>query len=488
MRKYIFILIYILIAFAANAQKLNASLSYARFYNPELGSYVETYLSVETAGVKLIPVEKGKYQAMVNLLLIFKNHDSIIDYSKTQLKSPVLDDTLNVNFNFIDQQRFVLPNAKYQLEIEFADANSNVEASKAKVNIDLGYDGKSIQISDVEFLSSYEKSKETKINTKNGFDMVPHVSNFYSENEDKITYYAEIYNALSILGEKEKFLVTAYISNANDNQVVHDLIVRRRMGAQNVNVILNQFDISSLASGNYYLHLDVRNKLNKVMAANKTFFQLSNPAVAFDKDLLAKIDEGSTFVNKFDNDSLTVLIESIFPIASPTERSFIKNSVKTATEVEKKKFLMFFWQSRNKQNPEAAWQKYQLDVIKTNKSFGNKYIPGYATDRGRVYLQYGPPNTISDQEFESGGGRHSGAVPYQIWHYYEIGKQRDGKFVFYNPHLIPNGYELLHSNVVGEINNPHWQSYLHRNQLESIDAPDNDRYQGRSGELYNDPR
>lgn len=488
MKKYFIILISILFFQTIQAQNLNASLSFARFYNPELGPYVETYLAVESAGVRLVPLENGNYQAHVNLLLMFKRNDSIIEFSKTQIHSPEIEDTLNLNFSFIDQQRFFLANGNYTLEIEFQDANAQKEASKASVDLELNFGKQDVQISDVEFLSSYEKSTEWKINTKNGFDMVPHVSSFFPSNEKKLTYYAEIYNTARAFGNYEKFLLTTYISNLNDNKVLNNLITRRKMQSEEVNVILNQYDLSSLASGNYYLNVEIRDKANNMVCANKTYFQLSNPDVLFNQDLLAKIEDSQSFLDSFEGDTLNQLVKCIYPIALPTERSFIQNSLKTATDIQKKKFLLYFWQNKDPQNPELAWQKYQVEVIKTQHSFGSRNNPGYATDRGRVYLQYGPPNTISDQEYESGGGLHEGAVPYEIWHYYEIGKQRNGKFVFYNPHLIPNGHTLLHSNVIGEVSNPHWQTYLHRNQLESIDAPEDDRYGGRSGEFYNDPR
>jgi len=488
MKKYFILLISLISIAGIQAQNLNASLSYSRFYNPELGPYVETYLSVEAAGVQVVALEDGKYQAGVNLLLMFKRNDSIIDFSKTQLKSPLMDDTLHLDYSFLDQQRFFIPNGKYTLEIEFQDANIDKEPSKAKVEIDLNYTPENIQISDVEFLESYTKSSEWKINTKNGIDMVPRISSFFANVEEPMTYYAEIYQADKKLGSGEKFLFTAYISDTQNQDVVNNLIVRKKMDAQEVNVVLSKFDLSSLASGNYYLNIEAKNKNNELLAANKTFFQLSNPNISFDQALLAQLEAQNTFVDKFGNDSLNELIESVYPIASPTERAFIKNSLKDVDENQKRKFLLFFWQGKDAYHPEKAWQEYNIEVIKTNRSFGNKYTPGYATDRGRVYLQYGPPNTISDQEYEAGGGSHQGSVPYQIWHYYEVGNQRNGKFVFYNPHLVPNGYTLLHSNVIGEISNPHWQSYLHRDQLETIDPPNNDRYYGRSGELYNDPR
>ena len=488
MRKIILLFTLVMLMGSLQAQRLQANLSYAKFYHPELGSYIETYLSVDAAGVDLVEIKKGEYQAKVNLLLMFKRNDSIIDYSKTQLSSPVITDTLAVHFNFLDQQRFFLPNGGYTLEIEFQDASKDADPSISSTNIDLYFTDDKVQLSDVELLSSYEKSTEWKVNTKNGFDMIPYNSTFFPETVDKITYYAEIYNVAKVLGEKEKFLLTAFISNENDDQPIKSLVIRRRMDAQEVNVILSQFDLSKLASGNYYLNIEIRNRNNEVLTGNKSFFQVSNPSVIFDNNILAKIEAGNSFVTKFSEDSLNYLIKSFMPIANGIEKSFITNSLGNVSKEQKQKFMAFFWDSRDEVNPEHAWKKYHVEVLKTNRSFGNKYEPGYTTDRGRVYLQFGEPNTISDQSFETGGGRHDGSVPYQIWHYYNIGNQRDGKFVFYNPHLIPNGYTLLHSNVIGEVNNPHWQVYLRRNQLESIDASEYDVYGGRSGELYNNPR
>ncbi|OYT15595.1 MAG: hypothetical protein B7C24_12265 [Bacteroidetes bacterium 4572_77] len=487
MRKITLISLLLVFGLALNAQNLNASLSFARFHSPELGSYVETYLSVSAAGVKFELLEDGKYQAKVNLLLMFKQGDSIVDYSKTQLSSPAMDDTLQTNYSFIDQQRFFMPNGNYQLEIEFSDASRSEKPSTAKVDILLDFKPDEVQLSDVEFLSSYMKSDKWQINTKNGYDMVPHVSSFFDEHEKQLIFYAEIYQAAKLLGEGSQFLLTTYVANAYDMVMNDDMVIRKKVEAEEVNVILNQFDLSKLASGNYYLFIEVRDKENKIRSANKSFFQVNNADVKFDVELLARISEKTSFVNNFPADSLRHLILSVFPIADPMERAFIKNQLNEVDEHQKRKFLTYFWTKRNELQPKFAWQKYQIEVEKVQSSFGNSFQAGYETDRGRVYLQYGPPNTISDQEFEAGGGRHEGSVPYQIWHYYEIDQYRNGKFVFYNPHLVPNGYTLLHSNVKGEINNPHWQSYLHRNQLENIDAPENDRYDGRSGELYNDP-
>lgn len=488
MKKIFLLSLTLLAPWLLSAQNLSANLNFARFYNPDLGPYIETYLSVDLNGLKKVPAPDGKYMAQVNLLLLFKQNDSIKEFSKTLLNSPLVNDTNPTNILFYDQQRFFLPKGQYQLEIEFSDANKSEKPTTAFAVVELEYNRNTVQISDIELLSSYTKSTEWKTNTKNGYDMVPHVSNFYPSTDTMLTFYSEIYNTDKAFGANEKFLATAYVSPVGRNQMVNSLILRQKMEARPVNVILSQFNISSLPSGNYQVVVEIRNKSNEFIEARQTMFQVSRPEIPLDNQLLATKPVENTFVSAFSTDSLNIQIESIFPIADATERVTIKNLLREGSENYKRNYLFYFWQQRDATSPQLAWKAYQIELTKADNSFGNKYQRGYQTDRGRIYLQYGPPNTIVDEEFDTGGGQGENNVPYEIWHYYSIGEHRDGKFVFYNPHLVPNGYTLLHSNVVGEINNPHWQTYLKRNQLESIDAPTNDRFDGRSGELYNNPR
>ncbi len=476
------------IYFSGYSQGLNANLAFARFYNPSMGPYVETYLSVETKGLKLIPNEEGQYRAKVNVLLLLKQNDSIVDFSKTQLQSPVIEDTNYVDFNFIDQQRFFIPNGIYDWEIEMSDANTDKAAITSKGKITLNFATRdSVQISDIEFLNSYKKSMSLKVNTKNGLDMVPHVSTFFKAEINPMIFYAELYNLEKVLGKDGDFLVNTYISETNKTEPIADLFVRQRMKAKEVNALINKFELADLPSGNYLLHIEVRNKQNELLKASKAFFQLSNSNISFNEAILANIESNSYF-NKMSEDTLTNNIKSLLPIANPNERVFIVRALKKASIEQKQKFFSYFWTQRNQLHPIQAWMKYEVELKKVDNSFGNKYTQGYDTDRGRVYLKYGPPNTIVDREFDASSSRQDGgSVPYQIWHYYNIGSQGNCKFVFYNPNLVHNGHKLLHSNVIGELNNPHWQSYLSRGQLNSIDTPTHDVYEGGSGEYYNNP-
>jgi len=91
--------------------------------------------------------------------------------------------------------------------------------------------------------------------------------------------------------------------------------------------------------------------------------------------------------------------------------------------------------------------------------YGSKLQKGYRTDRGRVYLKYGAPNSITESPFTAS------LHPYEVWHYYHTEGESNVKFIFYNTDLVSNEYELLHSTKRGEIRDPAWQLRLMKGHI-----------------------
>jgi GWxTD domain-containing protein len=149
-------------------------------------------------------------------------------------------------------------------------------------------------------------------------------------------------------------------------------------------------------------------------------------------------------------------------------------------------FFYDFWVKRSPINPEKAWQDYRAEVIKVNREFSNQVKKGYATERGRVYLKYGPPNTISKSYNEPS------AYPYEVWHYYKLDNQSNRKFVFYNPDLISNDFALLHSDAQGEPFNNQWQMLLYKRDTPSRSFDQEQRnvdsFGNKAGENFANPR
>ena len=255
------------------------------------------------------------------------------------------------------------------------------------------------------------------------------------------------------------------------------------MQASPVNIITGMFDIKDLPTGNYLLHIEARNKQNELLAVKEAFFQRKNtlPALNLDDTSI----EG-TFVENMSNDEISEYIKAIAPIATEMEMIFAENQLKNNDNPElKKQFFYHFWLSRNSENPQAAWEKYKKDLAVVEKEYGTQIKKGYETDRGRVYLKYGPPNSVMARRNEPS------AYPYEIWHYYKIGQFTNRKFVFYNRDLVTNDYQLIHSNMFGEVNYPQWKVLIYRRTTQSQDIDldrQQDHYGGNVDEYYDLPR
>jgi GWxTD domain-containing protein len=184
--------------------------------------------------------------------------------------------------------------------------------------------------------------------------------------------------------------------------------------------------------------------------------QRLNSKIAFDEQKMKAITTVMSFVDPMTKPQLVDYIASLRPVSEIFEREYADKLLKQDTvDVELlKKFMLSFWERRDKAKPQAAWAEYHMRVKETVELFSSKIMRGYETERGRVYLQYGKPNTRTQVTNEPS------AFPYEIWWYYEYKGQRNIRFVFYNPDMITNDYQLLHSEALGEPFDPQWRLIL----------------------------
>jgi len=85
--------------------------------------------------------------------------------------------------------------------------------------------------------------------------------------------------------------------------------------------------------------------------------------------------------------------------------------------------------------------------------FASPSLPGWKSDRGRVYIMYGPPDEIEREP----AGMDTRA--YEVWIYETLEQQGRIHFVFCDFGVFGN-YRLIHSNIESsrrsEIYNPDW--------------------------------
>jgi len=460
-------------ALPAQSKNIRAYLNYVIFKSPTGGPYIETYLSVSGESVVYKRNEKSLYQAAIEVTLIFKNGDRIQDFDKYVLFSPDVEDTTLIDFNFLDQQRYFLPEGEYNLEIIISDRNAGIQPFTAIQPVSIKFEPDKPNFSGIELIESVTKSDSLSMITKGGYDIVPMVHNFFPGNVTRLSFYSELYDMEQFLGLGEKFLLSCAIHSFETDLPLKDYTLYQRVDTRPVLAILKEFNITSLPSGNYELRVEARDKENKLITSSSLFFQRSNPNVAFSVEQLAAVSVSNTFAGKITNaDTLAEFVRCLAPRATELEKTFIYKQLPSADLKTMQQFLFNFWETRNPADPEGEWMNYYEMVVMVNNTYKTQISKGYETDRGRVYLQYGPPNIISESYNEPS------SYPFEIWQYYELpGGQRNKRFIFYTTDLITNSFRLLHSDAIGEVSNYQWKVYLNSrwydpNSVDQTEVPD----------------
>jgi GWxTD domain-containing protein len=145
----------------------------------------------------------------------------------------------------------------------------------------------------------------------------------------------------------------------------------------------------------------------------KTAKQAAKQRSKRDKDLF----------NELDSQYKKWLNEDVVYIISPEERSAFLH---LQTNEEREQFIEAFWQRRNP-DPDSAENTFKEEhyrrIAYTNEHYSSG-IPGWKTDRGRIYIMWGPPDEIQshpsggsyDRPAEEGGGETS-TYPFEDWRY-----------------------------------------------------------------------
>ena len=440
--------------------------------------FVETYLYI--FGPSLIQDKDTNVKnKKVEILLFIENEQKeIVDYKKHIIEGEI--DHVNKN-GILDLQRFSLIDGNYNLGLKLVDQTDTNNIEEHQQTFTLSKLNTS-EFSDIELLDKYWKSDSVSKLNKSGFEMIPLVTTYFGPEFNRLSYYTEIYFDEEIIKENPSVILTQSILVKENNKIAGQYNKLNKISSSSVVPVLNSFDLSNLPTGNYVLKLSVMDKNQLILSTKELAFQRTNLNNSMKLNRLNSVSIANTFASDIHQDSLNEFMKCLAPLASNLEKNIIDNKLDDIDDTLKRQFIYSFWYNRFPNNPAYNWSKYKQEVKKTNQLFGTKVRKGYETDRGRIYLKYGPPNTITDRPNEPS------AYPYQIWHYYKIGRFNNKRFVFYLPDLVSNDYVILHSTLQGEYFNNNWKTDLHsRNTPErNVDALQNpnDNQWGSNSNLF----
>lgn len=470
-----------------NAQNINVLYAFRTYHSPQV-DYAEINTSIEASSLRNTLTSSGKYIKQAELTTVIcplDNIDSAVYAEKRIIQTPQTEDSASLNnVSLMDMQRIALKNGKYVVFFELRDINTAMQPMTYKDAIVMNYPKDEINVADIMIIDKYEKTSKENIFSKGGYDFHPYIFDVIGKNDNKINYYTEIYNADKTFGRDSVFAIWTIIEDINTNKRVEGLQVVKRQKAESITPYFSTVDLTTLVEGSYYLTVEVRDK-NNVLYAYKRYPFYKQSEI---KIIPTNVDiPQNAFVNNIPDSLLKESIRSLVPIASDSQKKYIKRDLKESTPEQDRYFIYQFFKSINSIEPEQAWREYTAQVETVNKKYSTHIKKGYNTDMGRILLLYGNPDEIIDEKFATSGGVNNvdkfqqrmnpdlsssdskGVYyyPYQIWVYNHTPfGENNRKFVFYAKQDNMSEYFLLHSNAVGELQDLQWENVLSHGTLD----------------------
>lgn len=464
MNKLSFLFIFALTALVSTlkGKDIAIEISLARFLDNESKPYIELYYALDGNSIDLSTNSKGLLYGGVTITATIHKDSSIIAADKFRILLPESSDSSSFNQLFLHQNRFYVDTGHFELHLKIEDHLDEDEFYNVQQEFEIPAKLTSLKFSDFMFLDSFKKSSQSSVFSKSGYDLIPMVNSgayYFPEYINTMSYYVELYHTQEIFGDNEAFMVKYYLENADNRKVISGIGGFSKNTASEVVPLLNSINIEELPSGNYNFVLQALNKKGEVKYIKKEFFFRKSKIKKI--PLLASNDEAfKTFAYRIKSyDSVYAYIRYLAPISEMGEVDFQYNLLREGDEKKMRNYLYSFWYKQNPSDPEGEWNKYHRNVNIVNKLYGTRIKKGYDSDRGRVYLAYGPPTDVEKRSFEAN------IAPYEIWQYnrinskYEIA-QTNKQFIFGELQEGSRDFELIHSTAIGEINNRSWQSLL----------------------------
>jgi GWxTD domain-containing protein len=146
--------------------------------------------------------------------------------------------------------------------------------------------------------------------------------------------------------------------------------------------------------------------------------------------------------------------------------SAAEQGVYSSLSVEgKRKWLRQFWARRDptpRTGRNEERDRFYSAIEETNHRFregGASAIPGWRTDRGRIFIKYGAPDEVVERKVQTGSS------PYEIWKYM---RNRNLRYVFIDLTRFGN-YTLIYTNDIRERSRPDWRELLGDDGLRELE-------------------
>jgi len=322
-------------------------------------------------------------------------------------------------------------------------------------NVSIASQETSSALSDLQLLAAIKSQpEESSPLHKSGLYLEPLPFRLYYPALNQLCLYFETYHTEELEGQPYMQYTISPIAGA----IPPPVITYKKVKKEPVAVNVFQLDISTLITGSYTLEAALYDGNKQKKEAKTIPFSRLNPIGDSTYIETAALNSELGFTNSVPDDSLDYDLRAMAPIVNSIDNEVLNTLLKKGSAKAKRYFIHRYWTTASGKDASTAFYGYMKVAKAVDDTYRSGFGYGFETDRGHVFLKYGKPNDIISVEDEPS------APPYEIWFYnsFPSTHQTNVRFLFYNPSLGTNGYELLHSTARGEVNNPRWEVELYK--------------------------
>ena len=454
------------------------SVDAASFKLPGDWAYLEVYTLIPRKNLRYEEIIKDQdttYAAAIELVCSVMSGEIILasdtlDAVDSTTSMALITHSQNLPYVFTFQIRA----GTYQLTCQLIDRKRGMGDVTKDDLIVPDFPDEELAISDVELAISINREYGGSRFHKNGYLVYPNPQNIYGESLPRLSYYAELYNLPMQSGVQGLYYVDVDVLDSEQKPLRSYERKIMPIAGQSM-VEIGGFPVTTFNSGTYYLKLTLEDSTTGEKTSRFKKFFVWHPSQIAEHAIT--VSDGSlkiTFPTDYallDESQLESALEDIQYLLTQVE----KRQIKKLNLDGKRAFLDKFWESRDPDlsTPENERRtEHYRRLAEANHVFGYLDIPGWKTDRGRIWVLYGCPESEDSRPMEID------ARAYRIWFFDQI--EGGVEFVFVDRAGFGN-FELVHSTKKGEIYNSNWyemevQGYRTREAGRSLQPSSDDEW------------
>ena len=291
-------------------------------------------------------------------------------------------------------ERIPLPPGLYELALTLTDENARktgildlIRGSRRRGEVRAAFEvgdvtGDELMLSDLVFVRSYSLPEGGSDFGRHGVDFNPNPSRLFGLILNQVNCYVEVYGGKSFTAE-DPHLIRLQLLDL-DGLPVTEKTVLARPGTSSFAVTEGLDLTTGVPAGSYLLDVTVHNRRTEETWAVQRKFEVIWAVASWDRDPDRVLQEMKL-------------------VMSDSQYETLASLSKGAREV----YLAEFWRDLDPL-PETAENEALLEfrrrVMYADRIFEAALLRGVLTDRGRVYVRYGPPDDISYQYSSSTWG------------------------------------------------------------------------------------